>query len=1068
MNNYVIRVLVDPTGALRGLNAIARALDGIEGRVGRAGDALSTIFGLHYVKRGVQELLHFSDAYTDVQTKIQMASKKTDVLTVSMDKVFSAANRSRTGVEAFSQTVLAIAGATQNMNLKFDDSVRMTETLSKMMRLGGATTQEAKSTITQYGQAMRKGKLDSDEFRSVMENSLPVQKALAKELGISTDELARYSKQGKITRQVMVDALINSAAEVDRQFAQTSMRVADGWTVIHNAAVKFAGDLNLGALVTPILLFIADNFDVLAKAAMVVSSVISTYFVQRGINLAISAMGTLGRAMLANPFMALIAGLVAVTTAIYLFARDLKVAEDSLATIGDFASVVLHDLVSLAQDIGRWFKATLLEVATYFEELTGVADLSFRDIMMFFGIMADSLIAVGKFIKNTLIYTFKEMALAIGEIFIDIANKARKLVTEIVYGKSPDGLMGDVTPGLADLKDMDAFRKRVDEDRKRVDELKAVVNKTKEVMKMTPAEYAAWQQQAVPNMTKQQAFDKMTIDPFTRGMAAMDGVNYVDPAEQQARIDRARKSQADFVAEGQRAAAEIATIEMKYGKVTYSNPLRGAGDKALDTMHKYADELEKDLFENKGPVQEYLEKAFAKADAIAAARKPKMGMGDSGGKAGEPPEDKEATRKREQALKQYEALESSISVVYKAELELANAQEILNKAEDYGFVSHQRAVEIVKRKRTLLQDQLDPYNALIGKMQTEILATQDLSRGWSDVAAVKQKVNDLYKQGIDLTNKEIFQMERLMALQKGLSDDQKRKTDLLDKAHIISPEEQRARALADAYQASQRGPSNFKAAADRIDNTSFLPTLETAADRYARDVQRITQLGGDWIAQGVSQNEVLRMQAELLRVLNEEYGLLAVNQRSITDGLKQGWNQTFKEFGNTAQQVTDLTKTLFNDLKNVIVDFVMQVDIKWQELGLSILRVLADIATQQLIYGLMNLVGGAIGGGPNITPVIQATQHADGGVFKVNGPPGRDAVFTPMMLTRGEIVEITPRGETPRGDRQQVAGGGVNVIVVRNDTQANLAVMQSPVGKRTQMANIAENETYLRTLQARS
>ena len=80
--------------------------------------------------------------------------------------------------------------------LNNDEIIKFSELLNKSFKVGGASTQEQEAGTYQLTQAMAAGKLQGDEFRSVMENAPLVADAIAKYTG----KTKRRIKRNVITR----------------------------------------------------------------------------------------------------------------------------------------------------------------------------------------------------------------------------------------------------------------------------------------------------------------------------------------------------------------------------------------------------------------------------------------------------------------------------------------------------------------------------------------------------------------------------------------------------------------------------------------------------------------------------------------------------------------------------------------------------------------------------------------------------------------------------------------------------------------------------------------------------
>lgn len=273
MPDFRVRVVIDPRGALRNIARVEQGLDRLGQRGSRTNGLLRTALLTHVGQDAIQAvgyITSLADSYTLLGNRIRSSTKSPQEFEKVMAEIPQVAARSRASLNSIAQGFQAFSGATEVMGLTSDTVLRMTETLQKSLVVSGSTTAEAASTMTQYGQALRKGKLDGDEFRSIMENSIVVQRLLANQMGVTTDKLKGLSTEGKITREVMVNALVNGAAEVDAQFAKTMPTLADRWTLFHNQMVitvgQFAQTINLGGLVGVVFEKIAHDIMLATKA----------------------------------------------------------------------------------------------------------------------------------------------------------------------------------------------------------------------------------------------------------------------------------------------------------------------------------------------------------------------------------------------------------------------------------------------------------------------------------------------------------------------------------------------------------------------------------------------------------------------------------------------------------------------------------------------------------------------------------------------------------------------------------------------------------------------------------
>lgn len=292
-------------------------------------------------------ILGAADAYTVLQNKLQNVSEsaaQTDAIT---NRLFETANRTRTPVQETAQAFTRFDMALKNLGKSQDDSLRLTETVNKMLVVSGATANEAGSALLQLSQAFNKGKLDGDEFRSVMELMPNAADAIAKRLGVTRGELLKLAPEGKITAKVMFDAFTAAAAGIDAKFGKTVPTLSQAMTVLRNNATQTFGEMNkslgITAGLSKALIFLAENMKTVAFVVAVLGAALLVAFgpaLIGAISAAASAVWAFTVAIAANPIGLLVVGITAAVAAIAIFGDQIAVTSDGLVSLKDVALAV--------------------------------------------------------------------------------------------------------------------------------------------------------------------------------------------------------------------------------------------------------------------------------------------------------------------------------------------------------------------------------------------------------------------------------------------------------------------------------------------------------------------------------------------------------------------------------------------------------------------------------------------------------------------------------------------------------------------------------------------------------
>lgn len=229
--------------AIPGLNGYGNGLDRISQKAQKANSGLKTLIGTIASAAAIQKGMGITDTYTNAQARLGMITGSDEERNALQRDVFAAANRSR-------GNYADMANATAKMRLLAGDNftsnqeaLGFTELLQKSLKVSGASQTEQDSAFLQLTQAMAAGKLQGDEFRSVMENAPMVADAIAKYTGRTKGELKELSSQGLITSDIIKNALFMAADDINDKFSSMPMTFADIWGRIKNAGMEAFGDV---------------------------------------------------------------------------------------------------------------------------------------------------------------------------------------------------------------------------------------------------------------------------------------------------------------------------------------------------------------------------------------------------------------------------------------------------------------------------------------------------------------------------------------------------------------------------------------------------------------------------------------------------------------------------------------------------------------------------------------------------------------------------------------------------------------------------------------------------------
>ena len=176
-----------------------------------------------------------SDKFASIKARINLINDGSQSTASIMDKVYQASERTRGSYTDMLDSVAKLNMLAKDSFTSNDEAIRFVEQLNMQFKLSGANVNEISSAVTQLTQAMAAGRLQGDEFNSVMENAPMLAQAISQEMGVPIGQLKELGSEGAITAEVIKNALFNSADETQAKFNEMPMTFQEVGQQLSNA-----------------------------------------------------------------------------------------------------------------------------------------------------------------------------------------------------------------------------------------------------------------------------------------------------------------------------------------------------------------------------------------------------------------------------------------------------------------------------------------------------------------------------------------------------------------------------------------------------------------------------------------------------------------------------------------------------------------------------------------------------------------------------------------------------------------------------------------------------------------
>ncbi|WP_419651701.1 tape measure protein [Veillonella atypica] len=284
----------DVTASMEAVKSKAQKIFGVEipsiMNAAKSGAAFgAAAIGIEAAGRAMKDMavsaVQTTDQLTQIKARINLINDGSQSTAEIMDKIYSAANRSRGSYLDMADSVAKLNMLAKDAFSSNDEAIYFVEQLNKQFKISGASVEETTSAMYQLTQAMAAGKLQGDEFHSIMENAPMLAQSIASEMGLTVGQLKEMSSQGLITADIIKNALFNSAEETNAKFAEIPMTFQDIGTKLQNDLIaafqpvmEQIGSMANSDLLAGALNELAFSFKVVAAAAQVAIATIKAAF----------------------------------------------------------------------------------------------------------------------------------------------------------------------------------------------------------------------------------------------------------------------------------------------------------------------------------------------------------------------------------------------------------------------------------------------------------------------------------------------------------------------------------------------------------------------------------------------------------------------------------------------------------------------------------------------------------------------------------------------------------------------------------------------------------------------
>lgn len=188
---------------------------------------------------GINKVQNISDKLASTKARLNLLVDDGGSVDVLEQKIMASAQRSRSVYFDTASAVVKLGlNAGNAFNGDMNQVIAFMEQVNKQFVIGGATAQEQSNAMIQLTQAMAAGALRGEELNSILDGAPGIARAIEKYMGIAEGSITTVAQEGKVTAEVVKNAMFAMADETNAKFDSMPKTWAQIWAGMKNKALS--------------------------------------------------------------------------------------------------------------------------------------------------------------------------------------------------------------------------------------------------------------------------------------------------------------------------------------------------------------------------------------------------------------------------------------------------------------------------------------------------------------------------------------------------------------------------------------------------------------------------------------------------------------------------------------------------------------------------------------------------------------------------------------------------------------------------------------------------------------
>ncbi|HCJ6079045.1 tape measure protein [Escherichia coli] len=218
----------------------AKSLDQLQTSISRIAGAIATSIVVEWGRA----FLVAADNMNQLNARIERLTGSSSAAAQTMQSLMQISSSTGGSLQDTQKLWETLSTALRDTGATNSQIIQLTDTLQKIGRIGGSSSEEMANALRQFGQSISSGVVRAEEFNSVLEQMPELARQMASGMGVSMGELRQLMLDGKLTAEDALNAIQRRTSSVNSEFEKLPRTLSQANTALTNSFLTMMDNVN--------------------------------------------------------------------------------------------------------------------------------------------------------------------------------------------------------------------------------------------------------------------------------------------------------------------------------------------------------------------------------------------------------------------------------------------------------------------------------------------------------------------------------------------------------------------------------------------------------------------------------------------------------------------------------------------------------------------------------------------------------------------------------------------------------------------------------------------------------